>query len=136
MPRPWQKNAGRQDPKDLLYGELATGTRPTGRPKLRNKDFLKRDLEDCDVGVSWETIATDCVKWRSSLKGGVKISESRRELIWEEKRARIRQQAQAPAPAGKDIAIKCPNCSCACKSRIGMFSHTRRCSQNLHQDDG
>ena len=39
-------------PKDLLYGELATDTRPTGRPKLRYKDVLKRDLKDCDVGVS------------------------------------------------------------------------------------
>ena len=31
-------------PKDLLYGELATGKRPTGRPQLRFKDVCKRDL--------------------------------------------------------------------------------------------
>ena len=28
-------------PKDLLYGELATGQRPTGRPQLRFKDVRK-----------------------------------------------------------------------------------------------
>ena len=32
-------------PKDILYGELATGSRPTGRPTLRYKDVLKRDLK-------------------------------------------------------------------------------------------
>ena len=31
-------------PKDLLYGELATGKRPTGQPQLRFKDICKRDL--------------------------------------------------------------------------------------------
>ena len=31
-------------PKDVLYGELATGSRPTGRPALRYKDVCKRDL--------------------------------------------------------------------------------------------
>ena len=29
-------------PKDLLYGDLSQGTRPTGRPKLRYKDVCKR----------------------------------------------------------------------------------------------
>ena len=28
-------------PKDLLYGELATGKRPTGRPQLCFKDICK-----------------------------------------------------------------------------------------------
>ena len=32
-------------PKDLLYGELATGKRPTGRPQLRFKDVCMRDLQ-------------------------------------------------------------------------------------------
>ena len=31
-------------PKDILYGELATGRRDLGRPKLRFKDVIKRDL--------------------------------------------------------------------------------------------
>ena len=36
-------------PKDLLFGELATGTRPLGRPSLRFKDICKQDLKDCGI---------------------------------------------------------------------------------------
>ena len=32
-------------PKDILFGELATGSRSTGRPLLRFKDVCKRDLK-------------------------------------------------------------------------------------------
>ena len=32
-------------PKDVLYGELSTGTRPTGRPTLRFKDVCQRYLK-------------------------------------------------------------------------------------------
>ena len=31
-------------PKEILYEELATGSRPAGRPSLRFKDVCKRDL--------------------------------------------------------------------------------------------
>ena len=34
-------------PKELLFGILATGTRPVGRPTLRYKDVLKRDMKAC-----------------------------------------------------------------------------------------
>lgn len=32
-------------PKDMLYGELAVGTKPKDRPVLRYKDICKRDLK-------------------------------------------------------------------------------------------
>ena len=39
----WLGHVSRMDdgriPKDILYGELATGTRPTGRPALRLKTY-------------------------------------------------------------------------------------------------
>ena len=35
-------------PKDILYGELATGQRNTGRPHLRFKDVCKRDMRALD----------------------------------------------------------------------------------------
>ena len=31
-------------PKDVLYGELTSGSRPVGRPMLRYKDVCKRDM--------------------------------------------------------------------------------------------
>ena len=34
----------------MLYGELATGLRPAGRPTLRYKDVCKRDLRAGDIG--------------------------------------------------------------------------------------
>ena len=45
--------------KDLLYGELVTGKRPTGQPQLRFKDVCKRDLQALDINTdSWEVTAT------------------------------------------------------------------------------
>ena len=52
-------------PKDLLYGELAQGTRSTGRPQLRFKDVCKRDLKDLNIDLrTWETSASDRSTWR------------------------------------------------------------------------
>ena len=56
-------------PKDLLYGELATGKRPTGRPQLRFKDVCKRDLQALGINTdSWEITATDRDVWRHTVK--------------------------------------------------------------------
>ena len=47
-------------PKDLLYGELATGTRSRGRSKLRFKDVCKRDVKSCNINTeTWEASADD-----------------------------------------------------------------------------
>ena len=40
----WQDRVPDKDVLDMLYGELATGSRPAGRPTLRFKDVCKRDL--------------------------------------------------------------------------------------------
>jgi len=61
-------------PKDLLYGELATGKRPTGRPQLRFKDVCKRDLQALDITQTlWEVTATDRAAWRHSKTGVITI---------------------------------------------------------------
>ena len=58
--------------KDLLYGELATGKRPTGRPQLRFKDVCKRDLHALGINIdSWEVTATDINAWRHTVKVGL-----------------------------------------------------------------
>jgi len=47
-------------PKDLLYGELATGYRDKGRPHLRYKDIYKWDMKalkwTTPTGNPWQTI--------------------------------------------------------------------------------
>ena len=94
----WLGHVSRMDdgriPKDMLYGELVTGSRPTGRPTLRYKDVCKRDLRTCGINVaSWETDADDRSTWRLSVRTVVQRSEQEREARWEEKRERRRQSA-------------------------------------------
>ncbi|KAI8482689.1 hypothetical protein Bbelb_395690 [Branchiostoma belcheri] len=67
----WLGHVSRMDdgriPKDVLYGELATGARPAGRPVLRYKDVLKRDMKAGGIDqTSWETVAADRSRWRQA----------------------------------------------------------------------
>ncbi|KAI8510866.1 hypothetical protein Bbelb_117820 [Branchiostoma belcheri] len=99
----WLGHVSRMDdgriPKDVLYGELATGARPAGRPVLRYKDVLKRDMKAGGIDqTSWETVAADRSRWRQAVKTGVKTN-----------------------------VFTCVNCGKVCRSRIGLYSHSRRC---------
>ena len=54
-------------PKDILYGELATGSRPAGRPVLRYKDVCKRDMKTDNINpADWEAAAGDSPSRRAS----------------------------------------------------------------------
>ena len=116
-------------PKDLLYGELAEGERPTGRPLLRYSDVCKRDLKALDIDVdSWETLASDRVAWKRTLKSQLPIGEAKWKEKCAEKRARRKANAAAnevPQPASCFI---CPNCARDCKAHIGLYSHLRKCT--------
>ena len=66
--------------KDILYGKLATGSRPTGRPTLRYKDMLKRDLKAGGIGpAGFEALAADRSGWRYTLPSQLSRQQSRRE---------------------------------------------------------
>ena len=67
-------------PKDIiiLYGELVTGTRTTGRPYLRYRDTCKRGMTLAGIDTTtWEAAADDRVHWRAVVKTG--MSRERRE---------------------------------------------------------
>ena len=117
-------------PKDIMYGELATGTRPTGRPTLRYKDVCKRDLKTCNISPgNLESATADRTLWRSTVKAGVKQAELKRESQWEVKRTRRRQRLQsAPIPPTPTNDFTCAKCQRVCGSRIGLHSHSRQCS--------
>lgn len=117
-------------PKDVMYGEPATGTRPTGRPTLRYKDVCKRDLKTCNISPgNLESATADRTLWRSTVKAGVKQAELKRESQWEVKRTRRRQRLQsAPIPPTPTNDFTCAKCQRVCGSRIGLHSHSRRCS--------
>ena len=58
-------------PRLLLHGVLEEGTRQTGRPRLRFKDVIKRDLKDFNIEPeAWTSISRDRVNWRSKLHAG------------------------------------------------------------------
>ncbi len=47
-------------PKQVLFGELAEGKRPVGRPLLPWKDTLKSTLKQCDISPhTWQLEALD-----------------------------------------------------------------------------
>ena len=65
-------------PKDILYGELASGRRSKGRPQLRYKDVCKRDMKALDINTeSWEDLAADHMMWRSTLNQHLKKGEKK-----------------------------------------------------------
>ena len=116
-------------PKDLLYSELTTGSRPVGRPRLRYKDVCKRDMRSTDINPdTWEAAAADRRNWRYEVRMGVKRAEAKREQQWHDKRERRRERADSEAPL--PTPFTCSNCDKDCHSRIGLYSHSRRCSSS------
>ena len=112
---------GRRIPKDMLYGELAQGSRGRGRPLLRYKDACKRDMKHCNINVdSWEEGAKDRTAWRQSVRNGIKEADDIRFQRTAEKRER-RKQSVSTEPSG----FVCPDCSRDCHSRIGLHSHRK-----------
>nr|KAG5691627.1 hypothetical protein BaRGS_023798 [Batillaria attramentaria] len=113
-------------PKDMLYGELREGSRPTGRPQLRFKDVCKRDMKLADIDPStWEGAAEDRQLWRVTVSEGVKRAETARDDQLADRRARRKARA---ASVSAPTSYICMKCSRDCHSRVGLYSHSRRCN--------
>jgi hypothetical protein len=64
-------------PHTLLHSVLKEGTRPIGRPRLRYKDVLKRDLRDFNINTTtWTSTCSDRVMWRYKLHEGMKSDKA------------------------------------------------------------
>ena len=112
-------------PKDLLYGELVEGRRKTGCHKLQLKDACKRDMMKCSIDPdTWERQAEDRSAWRAAVRQGTVRSEAERTETATQKRARCKQRTQQAS------VYNCPNCDKDRHFRIGLHSHSRRCSQS------
>lgn len=60
-------------PNDVVYGKLATGRRPVGRPVLRFKAVCKRDLKLAVTYTdNWEWLADDRSSRPFAVREGVK----------------------------------------------------------------
>lgn len=127
----WLGHVRRMDdgriPKDILYGELRSGKRSTGRPQLRFKDVVKRDMKALDIDVrSWEDLAADRPRWRSTLLRQIKSGEEKLVHAAENKRAQRKQRLN---PERSETIHRCDFCGKECLSRIGLFSHKRCCQR-------
>ena len=119
-------------PKDMLYGELCDGSRPIGRPHLRFKDACKRDMKLADIDTNtWESVADARQLWRAAVCEGTKRAEATRCAQMADKRAR--RKARAASISASDSAptsYTCTKCFRDCHSRVGLYSHSRRCTSN------
>ncbi|KAL8559490.1 hypothetical protein ACOMHN_037154 [Nucella lapillus] len=89
-------------PKQLFYGELTGGHPPSGRPKLRYKDTLKKALQQCDIDEKqWEFLSTNRSEWRQAIRKGTEAYENERQVSQGEKHAatkKIVSDSVAPVP--------------------------------------
>ena len=66
-------------PKDILFGELAQGSRARGRPHLRFKDVCKRDMKAGNMELKgFEERAQDRNRWREEVRDCVAVAEEER----------------------------------------------------------
>ena len=125
----WLGHAHRMEPdrlsREILYGELRESVRRVGRPMLRYKDVIKRDLRSALIDTSeLVEIAKHRDTWRQSVKAGVSKAEANARVQDTCKRAARRERAASARDSTRHV---CATCNRDCHSRIGLHSHTRSC---------
>ena len=99
----------------------------TGRPQLRFKDVCKRDLKALNIDQNnWEATALRRSAWRQTVQNGLSNFEETLAQQHREKRMRRKAAAHADRPASDFVCVLCHR---DCYSRIGLVSHTRRCTR-------
>ena len=62
--------------KQCLFGELSSGQRSQGRPKLRYKDVCKDTMKNLKIDPkSWDRMASDRAAWRTAELTGAALRE-------------------------------------------------------------
>ena len=119
-------------PKDILYGEFASGRRTKGRPQLRYKDVCKRDINALDINTeSWEDLAADRMMWGSTLNQHLKSAEEKLVNAEVGKRACRKERKYSNRPG---TTHKGDFCGRDCFFRIGLYRRKRRFN-NRTQDN-
>ena len=92
-------------PKDILYAQLATGSRSQERPNFCFKDVCKSDLKQFDMDSKrWDELAKDRRLWRHELRRGLARGEVKFRRTAEDKRSRRKHSAR---PALRSSRYKC-----------------------------
>ena len=115
-------------PKDATFTvSWHQAARRVGRSALRFKDTCKRGMKACKINTdTWEDAAGDRAHWRQKVKQEVEHADSERGLKAADKRAR--RKLSATSTTNTPTGFICSASSRDCRSRIGLYSHTRRCS--------
>ena len=111
-------------PKQLFYGELATGKRPPYKPKKRFKDCIKSNLKIVGINVeNWEGEAKNRASWRHAVKEGCHRFEKERLKHAETKRG-IRKGEVIVLPAEMKT-WRCKACGRTLLSKAGYVNHIK-----------
>ena len=110
-------------PRQVLYGELTSGTRPHGGPKRRYKDQFKQNMKLTGLNPqTWDQLAKDRSTWRQTIPAAVKMFEEERRRIVKAKRQARKLRAAQPRPPP---TVLCDLCGRLFHARIGLFSHRK-----------
>ena len=110
-------------PRQVFYGELASGTRKQGRPKKRYKDQLKANLKWTGLKPKeLEPATTDRTSWRALTKqAATSFEDDRRRRQAAAREHRHTAAAARPSTTG----FTCSRCNRLCASDFGLRSHMR-----------
>ncbi|XP_063892975.1 uncharacterized protein LOC135117521 [Helicoverpa armigera] len=111
-------------PRRVLLGAVANAKRDVGRPLLRFKDCIKRDMAAFKIDHrDWEKLAEKRPEWRKRVAEGRKFCDE----AWFGVLADKRQKRHEHSSTLMSSYFSCQACGKRCRSRIGLFSHERRC---------
>ena len=114
-------------PRKVLYGQLATGSRPSHGLKKRYKDHIKKTMKSFGIdSATLENSSSDRDKWRSICHVGANFFEDNRNEKRRERRLRRYDRGEEPQRPGH----RCPECGRICASAIGLWSHRRAHQQH------
>ena len=123
-------------PKQLFYGELAQGKRPVGRPKLRFKDVVKRDMQAIGVPIDlWETLASDRSVWKTNCAKAPQGGEKLLHITVDTRRERQKARALAPPTNSTHriyLCISRPFSTLKSVQRIVMHSQKLHVCKRVH----
>ena len=113
----------------IIYLKLFSGARSRVGQRKRYKDILKQTLKMTDIDTeTWHELAENRTGWRQAVKKGVRSFKAER------LKAGADKPQKRKAKEAQDIKVQqipvsaafvCQTCGRACKSRIGLYSHSR-----------
>ena len=78
---------------------------------------------------NWELLAEDQVKWKAMCSQSIRARERKLRAEADIKKAKRMEAAKVAASVPATSEYICGGCGRVCRSRIGLVSHRRKCSQ-------